>query len=114
MMAIIWDIKRLGTDDSNGVNYVHYFAWDVEVAGEGLETRKYHGYYDGFIEYTPDPSADGYTDFNDLTKDQVVGWVKTSLGSEQVATIESAIATQITTRKEAPAPVTAPWATSTD
>ena len=108
-MAITWDIKRLGTDDNNGVNYVHYFAWDVEETGEGLDARKYHGYYDAFIEYTPDSSADGYTDFNELTKEQVISWVKTSLGSEQVATIESAIATQIADRKQMQGHIAMPW-----
>jgi|11_taG_2_1085331.scaffolds.fasta_scaffold01648_2 hypothetical protein len=108
-MAITWDIKRLETDNNNGVNYVHYFAWDVEETGEGLDARKYHGYYDAFIEYTPDPSADGYTAFNALTKEQVIGWVKASLGSEQVTTIESAIATQIAEKKQLQGRTSLPW-----
>lgn len=108
-MAITWDIKELKTDANNGVNYVLYFAWDEEVTGEGLESRSYHGYYDAFIEYAPDPSAEGYTAFNDLTKDQVIGWVKASLGSEQVATIEAAIATQIADKKQLQGPIAMPW-----
>ena len=86
-----------------------YFAWDEEVTGEGLESRSYHGYYDAFIEYNPDPTAEGYTAFSDLTKPQVIGWVKSTLGSEQVATIEAAIATQIANKKQIQEPVTFPW-----
>ena len=108
-MAITWDIKELKTDANNGVNYVLYFAWDEEVTGEGLESRSYHGYYDAFIEYTPDPSAEGYTAFNDLTKDQVIGWVKESLGAERVTEIENAIATQIETKKQLQGPIAMPW-----
>ena len=36
-----------------------------------------------------------FTPYADLTQDQVVGWVKTALGEEQVATYEANIATQI-------------------
>lgn len=108
-MAITWDIKELKTDEDNGVNYVLYFAWDEEVTGEGLESRSYHGYYDAFVEYTPDADAEGYTAFNDLTKEQVIGWVKESLGTERVAEIEDAIATQIANKKQLQGPIAMPW-----
>ena len=108
-MAVTWDIKEIKTDGSGGVTYVLYFAWDEEVTGKGLNSRSYHGYYDGFVEYTPNGSAEGYTNFNDLTKDQVIGWVKETLGGEKVDTIESAIATQIADRKQIQDPVTFPW-----
>ncbi len=108
-MAITWDIKQIKTNDSGGVTYVLYFAWDEEVTGEGLNSRSYHGYYDGFVEYNPNGSTEGYTNFNDLTKEQVIGWVKETLGGEKVDTIESAIATQIEDRKQIQEPVTFPW-----
>lgn len=111
-MAITWDIKELKTDANNGVNYVLYFAWDEEVTGEGLESRSYHGYYDAFVEYTPDADAEGYTAFNDLTKSQVIGWVKNTIGSEMVTTIEDAVAAQITNAKQLEAKVAFPWSES--
>ena len=36
-----------------------------------------------------------YTPFAELTKEQVVGWVKDSLGAEQVASLEASVANQI-------------------
>ena len=36
-----------------------------------------------------------YTPYADLTQAQVVGWVETALGAEQVASLEANIATQI-------------------
>ena len=36
-----------------------------------------------------------YTPYDELTLDQVVGWVKESLGEEQVASLEAGVATQI-------------------
>jgi hypothetical protein len=41
-------------------------------------------------------NADGdYTPYADLTQEQVVGWVKNSLGEEQVTSLETSIANQI-------------------
>jgi hypothetical protein len=111
-MAITWDIKEIKINDNNGVTYVHYFAWDEEVTGEGLNSRTYHGYYDGFVEYEPDAESDGYTVFNDLTKEQVLGWVNSTIGSEMVTTIENAIAAQITNAKQLEAKVAFPWSES--
>jgi hypothetical protein len=36
-----------------------------------------------------------YTPYSDLTQDQVVGWVQTAMGPEQVASIEAGLATSI-------------------
>lgn len=108
-MAVTWDIKEIKANDNGGVTYVHYCAWDEEVTGEGLTSRRYYGYYDGFIEYTPNETSEGYTNFNDLTKEQVISWVKTTLGNDMVGTIESAIATQIEGRKEIEGPIDFPW-----
>ena len=108
-MAVTWDIKEIKANDSGGITYVLYFAWDEEVTGEGLNSRSYHGYYDAFVEYTPDETAEGYTNFNDLTKEQVIGWVKETLGSDMVDTIESAIATQIEDKKQLQGPMDFPW-----
>jgi hypothetical protein len=36
-----------------------------------------------------------YTPYDKLTQEQVVGWVKNSLGDEQVASLETSIANQI-------------------
>ena len=41
-----------------------------------------------------DPAAP-FTPYADLTKDQVIGWVKDAMGAEQVAAYEANVATQI-------------------
>ena len=41
------------------------------------------------------PEADSMIDYNDLTESQVVAWVKTALGAEKVASIESSLATLV-------------------
>jgi len=108
-MAVVWDIKEIRTDIDRGITYVHYCASDQETSGSGLEIRIYDGYYDAFIEFNPDPNAEGYTDFASLSKEQVLGWVKSSIGDGMVTTIETAIANQITRAKGSSQTTEMPW-----
>jgi hypothetical protein len=51
-----------------------------------------------------------YTPFADLTQAQVIGWVQAALGAEQVATIESNLATNIDNQVNPPIVTPAlPW-----
>jgi hypothetical protein len=108
-MAVVWDIKEIRTDIDQGITYVHYCASDQETSGSGLEIRIYDGYYDAFVEFNPDPSAEGYTDFANLSKEQVLSWVKSSIGGDMVTTIETAIANQITRAKGSSQTTEMPW-----
>lgn len=67
---------------------------------------EYTGYAYGSIGVNLDPSAP-YTPYADLTQDQVVGWVKDSLGAEQVASYEANVLAQIENKKN-PTVVTPP------
>jgi carbon monoxide dehydrogenase subunit G len=57
--------------------------------GEGHTGSAY-----GSVGVTLDEDGD-YTPYDKLTQEQVVGWVKNSLGDEQVASLETSIANQI-------------------
>ena len=51
-----------------------------------------------------------YTPYADLTQDQVVGWVKDAMGTEQVASIEAGLATNIANQLNPPTVTPAlPW-----
>lgn len=52
------------------------------------------GYAYGSVGVTLDEGG-SYTPYNELTKEQVVGWVQESLGAEQVASLEASVASQI-------------------
>lgn len=52
------------------------------------------GYAYGSVGVTLDEGG-SYTPYNELTKEQVVGWVQESLGAEQVASLEAGVASQI-------------------
>ena len=54
----------------------------------------YTGGVYGSVGVTLD-EGNGYTPYDELTKEQVVGWVQDALGAEQVASLESSVANQI-------------------
>jgi hypothetical protein len=72
------------------VNCVFTCHWTLNGDdGEGHSGSAY-----GSVGVTLDEGGD-YTPYDKLTQKQVVGWVKDSLGDEQVATLETSIANQI-------------------
>ncbi len=104
-MAVIWNISTLERNTDNGVVVAHWRASDSEVVGE--DTHAGHSY--GTVGFTPDASADGYVAYDSLTEENVIGWVKGSMGEEAVTAIEDSIAAQIAESK-APAVVAGtPW-----
>ena len=42
-MAVTWGVKEIKADENGGVTYVHYFAFDEEITGEGLDQIVPHG-----------------------------------------------------------------------
>jgi hypothetical protein len=56
-------------------------------------------------------AGEPYTPYNQLTQSQVIGWVTTALGAEQVAAYESNVAAQIGAQANPPVVTPAlPWA----
>lgn len=45
--------------------------------------------------FQPDPQAQGFTAFPQVTEAQVVGWIKDALGTEGVAALEASLDSQI-------------------
>ena len=68
-----------GGDDDGLVTKVH---WNIScVASDGFT-----GYYYDCMSLEKGSSV---TPLKDLTKDQVIGWIKTNLGSDKVASLEN-------------------------
>lgn len=63
--------------------------WNL-TGSDGTHT----GYVYGSVGVTLDPDAP-YTPYDQLTQEQVVGWVQDALGEEQVAAYEANVAKQI-------------------
>jgi hypothetical protein len=71
----------------------------------------YVGNVYGSVNIPLDESAT-YTPYNQLTKEQVIGWVKDALGTEGVTSYEENIAVQIQDQINPPSVVLAlPWIT---
>lgn len=91
MIAYNWTIAQLDAHPeyeghSDVVFTVH---WCMDGT-DGVYTA---GVY-GSVGLTLDPEAP-FTPYAELTKEQVVGWVKGALGEEQVASYEENVANQI-------------------
>ena len=96
-MNIEWNVVNMERKTDNGfVVTVHYTvtAIDGEVSASSY----------GSVGYTQE--ADNFTPFEQLTKDQVVGWVQTSLDKDAV---EAGLASQIEAQKNPVSKSGTPW-----
>ena len=100
-----WTIANLeyNNDADQGVVVAHYRV-------DGVDGEHTMGAY-GTQSFTPDPEADDYVAFADLTEATVVGWVQEALGgAEKVAEIEAAIQAKIDEQKNPTVVSGLPWA----
>ena len=76
MTTFTWTIANLeyNNDSDKGVVVAHYRV----TAQDGDYTASSYGTQ----SFTPDPSADGYVAFADLTEATVIGWVKNALDTD--------------------------------
>lgn len=96
-MNIEWNVVNMERKADNGfVVTVHYTVTTVD----GEVTASTYG----TVGYTQE--ADNFTPFEQLTKDQVVGWVQTSLDKDAV---EASLASQIEALKNPVQESGLPW-----
>jgi len=100
-MTVIWNISTLERNTDNGVVVAHWRASDVDGDHSGSSY--------GTCGFTPDASADGYVDYDSLVEEDVIGWVKNSMGEEAVTGVEDSIAAQIADSKVPAISVGTPW-----
>ena len=104
-MAVTWSVASLDSTKTVGslsdvVTTVHWTASD----SDGDHTGSSYGSV-GLAE------ADGgsFTAYADITKDNAVAWVKAALGTDEVTSIETSIAAQITESKTPTTTTGIPW-----
>jgi len=100
-MAVTWTISTLERNTDNGVVVAHWRASGVDGDHSGSSY--------GTCGFTPDASADGYVDYDSLVEEDVIGWVKDSMGEEAVTGVEDSIAAQIADSKAPAISVGTPW-----
>jgi len=92
------DAYPVNAENNNVVYNVHY-----RVVGEDSDTAVIGDFIGTQVLDVSDITD--FIPFEDLTNDQVVAWVKSAMGSDKVAQIESNISSQIS-EKENPTSVT--------
>ena len=102
-----WTIANLERDISTGgVKVAHWRVTEEETVGTGDDAVTYTASAYGTCGFTPDPSADGFIAYNDLTEATVLGWVHAEVDQTET---EAALTADIAAQKT---PVTAdgmPW-----
>ena len=92
-----WTIEQLERETNTGlVTTVHWRATATDTSGTGEAAETYSATRFGSLGLT---AGDTVIPFADLTKTQVVGWVKDKLGTETVTTTEAGLAQQIADQK---------------
>lgn len=103
MNTLTWNVVQMDAyPEKDGLTDVVFTVhWNLTgVDGD------YIGSVYGSVGVTLDPEAP-YTSYENLTQDQVIGWVKSALGDEQVSEYEANVQAQIDQQKN-PTVVTPP------
>jgi hypothetical protein len=87
-----WNVVQMDAyPEKDGLTDVVFTVhWNLS----GDDGEGHSGYAYGSIGVTLDESGE-YTPYNELTKEQVIGWVKDSLGEDEITILESSVASQI-------------------
>jgi len=86
-----WGIANLERHISDGVVYTAHWTLGAErvSGGEIFTTGSY-----GSVSF-PEPDPDDFTPYDELTEEQVIGWVQDALGEENVAEMEASLSSQL-------------------
>ena len=104
-MAVTWDVVALDATKTVGslsdvVTTVHWTASDAD--GDHIDSSY------GSVGLAEADSG-SFTAYKDITKDNAVAWAKAALGADEVTSIETSIAAQITESKTPTTSTGVPW-----
>lgn len=98
-----WTIAQLERNTSDGgVIIAHWRVTESETVGEETYTASSYG----TCGFTPDPSAEGYIAYADLTEADVIGWVQADVDQ---AGIEAGLTANINEQKTPTTSTGTPW-----
>ena len=99
-----WTIATLehNTDSDQGVIVAHWRVTEEETVGEDTYSASSYG----TCGFTPDPSAEGYIAYDDLTEADVIGWCQGELDQDA---IEAALTANINEQKNPTTADGVPW-----
>ena len=95
------DAKIHEGDNDNVIYTVHWSYSATDETGEhSVSSIGTHG-----VEY----DADNFTPYADLTEEQVIGWVKDSLGEEEVLKLEESVTNSLNLKITPDTKTNLPW-----
>jgi len=112
-MAVVWNVVALDRSPTEGsladvIKTVHWTAQDSETVGSGDSAVTHTGSSYGSVALGAADASD-FTAYASVTKDNAVAWAKAALGSDEVTSIETGIAAQITESKTPTSKTGVPW-----
>ena len=112
-MAVTWDVAALDATKTVGslsdvVTVVHWTASDSEPGGSGDSDVVHTGSAYGSIGLAEADSS-SFTTYADITKANAIAWAKAAIGSDEVTSIETGIAAEITESKTPTTTSGVPW-----
>lgn len=100
MTTFNWQIPQMDRLTSDGFVVTVHYTVTAEETGTSAYTY-------GTVGYTQQP-GETYTPYDELTEEQVVGWVQNSLGKD---TVEAGLQAQIDALKNPVQEAGVPWVT---
>ena len=98
-----WTIEQLERNTADGgVIIAHWRVTETETVGENTYSASSYG----TCGFTPDPSAEGYIAYADLTEADVLGWVWAEVDQD---TIEAGLTANINEQKNPTTADGVPW-----
>jgi hypothetical protein len=97
-ITFTWHVTQMEAypEENDKTNVVFNVHWHLNgIVGE------YRAYAYGAQNVTVDPNAP-FTPYENLTEEQVVGWVQSAMGEERVAELQSNIAEDIANQIDPP------------
>jgi hypothetical protein len=107
MANTVWDISNMerhlpdGETCPDGAVYTVHWTASLEEDGETV------GAYGSVGLGAPDPTS--FVPFDQLTKEEVIGWVLSTLGVDQVVSIEESLYNQIQQKANPTSAAGVPW-----
>ena len=108
-MTVTWNVVALDATKTVGnlsdvVTTVHWEAQDSETVGSVSHTGRSYG-----SVALSEADSKSFTAYADITKDNAIAWAKAALGADEVTSIETSIAAQITESKTPTTFTRVPW-----
>lgn len=95
MINYVWTVNQMMTIDDPEPGFVTTVVWTVTATDE-----QYVASYTGASKFYT--QTDDFTPYENLTEEQVIGWVQNSLGSAEIQSIYDCLAIQIENQKNPP------------